>query len=107
MKRQQKHCYQTNNKKVREQPVIERDDCARHGIPTLISFFMPGVGQVIKGDFGKAVQIWIGYAGIAFGMFLATAMAKELGDFAVFMMLALLFLLPVLWACQLYDAYNS
>ena len=107
MKRQQKHCYQTNNKKVREQPVIERDDCARHGIPTLISFFMPGVGQVIKGDFGKAVQIWIGYAGIVFGLLLASALVKEFENLATFMTLMLLLLLPVLWACQLYDAYNS
>jgi hypothetical protein len=32
-----------------------------HGIPALFSFFIPGLGQLVKGDLSKAVGIWIAF----------------------------------------------
>ena len=31
----------------------------KHGIPALISFFIPGLGQIIKGDILKGILIWV------------------------------------------------
>jgi len=36
------------------------DDSRRHGVPALISFFLPGVGQMMKGSILKGVLIWGG-----------------------------------------------
>jgi len=61
----------------------------KHGIPALISFFIPGLGQLIKGQFLKAILIWIVGGVIAVLLFWT-------------------FIVPFLiWAWNVYDAYNS
>ncbi len=61
----------------------------KHGVPALISFFIPGVGQLIKGHVMKAVIIWI--LGGFIGIFLWWT-----------------FIIPlILWVWNIYDAYNS
>lgn len=57
----------------------------------LLSFFLPGLGQVIKGQIGKAVLIWV-------GLIIFTLLSLAL--------IGLPFLI-VLWFWQIYDAYNS
>jgi TM2 domain-containing membrane protein YozV len=62
-----------------------------HGIPALFSFFIPGLGQLVKGDILKALFIWIA--------FIITGPVHFIG-----------FGLPIwfiIWVWQLYDAYNS
>lgn len=61
----------------------------KHGIPALISFFIPGLGQLIKGHIFKAFFIWL-FGGLI-GFFLWWT-----------------FIIPFLfWAWNVYDAYNS
>jgi len=76
-----------------EKPATLKDkkieNTQKHGVPTLISFFAPGVGQLIKGHIMKAVGIWI--IGGLFGFFLWWT-----------------FIAPfIIWVWNIYDAYNS
>lgn len=63
----------------------------KYGVPALLSFFIPGLGQIIKGEFFKAIGIWIAFAicwllqFVLIGYLLGT----------------------ILWVWQIYDAYNN
>lgn len=56
----------------------------RHGIPALISLFIPGLGQLIKGEIGRAIVIWVGG-----------------GILSIFIIP-----IPFIWVWQVYDAYT-
>ena len=60
-----------------------------HGMPALVSFFIPGLGQIIKGQVMKGILIWI-VGGLA-GFFLWWTIVVP---FAI-------------WAWNVYDAYNA
>ena len=61
----------------------------KHGIPALISFFIPGFGQIIKGQILKGILIWV-IGGILTVFFFWTI------------------IVPVaIWLWNVYDAYNS
>jgi TM2 domain-containing membrane protein YozV len=58
----------------------------KHGIPALLSFFIPGLGQIVKGQVGKGILIMIAFP------------------------IGLLFLFVpgvILWIWQIADAYNN
>ena len=58
----------------------------KHGIPALLSFFIPGLGQIIKGQVGKGIFTFIGFSiGI------------------------ILLVIPgiIIWIWQIVDAYND
>ena len=58
----------------------------KHGIPALLSFFVPGLGQIVKGQVGKGILIFIAF---------------PLG--------LLLLVIPgiIIWIWQIADAYNN
>jgi len=62
-----------------------------HGLPMVLSFFIPGLGQIVKGHVLKGVFIF-------FGMILS-----------LFLMLYVIGIIttPILWLWNLYDAYNA
>ena len=61
----------------------------KHGVPALVSFFIPGLGQIIKGQILKGILIWIGGGLLCF-------------------LLWWTFIIPfIIWAWNVYDAYNS
>ncbi|WP_462252931.1 hypothetical protein [Ekhidna sp.] len=61
----------------------------KHGIPALISFLIPGLGQIIKGQLFKGIFIWI-IGGVVGFFFWWT------------------FIIPfAVWAWNVYDAYNN
>lgn len=61
----------------------------KHGVPAIVSFFLPGVGQLIKGHIMKGIVIWI--LGALAGVFLWWT-----------------FIVPfIIWVWNVYDAYNS
>lgn len=62
-----------------------------HGVPALFSFFVPGLGQLVKGDFLKAIGIWLA--------FMVTGAMHLFGTgFLIW---------AIIWIWQLYDAYNG
>ena len=66
--------------------------CRRtHGVPALFSLFIPGLGQLVKGDFSKALGIWIALAICGFMSVIGIGLLMGL----------------VIWIAQLYDAYNA
>ena len=58
----------------------------KHSIPALLSFFIPGLGQIVKGQVGKGILAFIG---VGFGM--------------------IMLLIPgvIIWIWQIVDAYND
>lgn len=57
----------------------------KHGVPALLSFFIPGLGQIVKGEVGKGIFIFIGVG------------------------IGSLLIIPgvIIWVWQIADAYNS
>ena len=62
----------------------------KHGVPAVISFFIPGVGQMIKGEVGKGIAILIGYV---------------ISWLLVFVFVGFI-TTPILFIWNIYDAYN-
>ncbi len=61
----------------------------KHGVPALVSFFIPGLGQLIKGQFLKGFLIWVVGGLLCFFLWWT-------------------FIIPfAIWAWNVYDAYNS
>ncbi len=59
---------------------------AKHGLPALLSFFIPGLGQIIKGQVGKGVLCFFG---VGIGL--------------VFLVIPGV----IIWVWQVADAYNN
>lgn len=57
-----------------------------HGIPAILSFFIPGLGQLVKGQVGKGILVFIGF-------FIGLAMLVIPG--------------VIIWIWQIIDAYND
>lgn len=60
-----------------------------YGLPAVLSFFIPGLGQLLKGEILKGVAIWI--IGGLLSIFLWWTFIVPLG----------------IWIWNIYDAYNS
>ena len=89
-----------------------------HGFPAFLSALLPGFGQLIKGQIGKAFLVWGGYIGIWLvnGCFASFAMKGDDHNpdtFSFFEIAAMLsFLLAllatfILWIWQIRDAYGE
>lgn len=63
----------------------------KYGMAALLSFFLPGLGQVVKGQILKAILIWLGTIVFIVLSFVVIGLP----------------LLLILWLWQIYDAYNS
>ncbi len=61
----------------------------KYGVPALVSFFIPGLGQIIKGHVIKGVLIWL------------------IGGIVSFFLFWTIIIPFVIWAWNVYDAYNS
>ena len=60
-----------------------------YGVPAIFSFFLPGLGQLIKGQILKAFLIW------------------AVGGVVGFLLSWTLIVPFLIWAWNVYDAYNS
>jgi TM2 domain-containing membrane protein YozV len=63
----------------------------KHGIPALLSFFIAGLGQIIKGQVAKGILIMI---------------AMIISTISIFILIGII-TTPILWIWNVYDAYNS
>jgi TM2 domain-containing membrane protein YozV len=71
--------------------VIDISEKKTHGVPALLSFFVPALGQVVKGEIFKAIGIWIGLI---------------IGGLLTLVLIGFI-LVPIIWLWQIYDAYNN
>ena len=62
-----------------------------HGVPALFSFFIPGLGQLVKGHVSKALGVWAALLISAFMSVIGIGFLMGL----------------VVWVAQIYDAYNA
>ena len=62
----------------------------KYGIPAILSFFLPGLGQIEKGEVSKGILIFIGF-------WISVAMFTILIGFVT---------TPILYVWQIMDAYN-
>jgi len=76
---------------ARAAPAPQPTVSEKYGIAALLSFFLPGLGQVVKGHIGKALLIWLGLVAFFLLSFIVIGIP----------------LLIVLWFWQIYDAYNA
>ncbi len=60
-----------------------------YGLPALLSIFVPGLGQLIKGQILKAFLIW------------------AVGGVISFLLVWTMVVPFLIWAWNVYDAYNS
>ncbi len=63
----------------------------KHRVPALLSFFVPGLGQLAKGQVSKVFRIW--------AALLISAFMSVIGIGILIGM--------VIWVAQIYDAYNA
>jgi len=73
----------------------------KHFLPAVLSFFIPTLGQFIKGQFkwGLTIGLWIGLGNLLIG-----ALSGIFKGFTIILFIAFnLFM----WVYQLYDAYNA
>lgn len=63
----------------------------KHGVPALLSFLLPGLGQIVKGDIPKGIVHLI---------------AISVSWLLTFVLIGYL-LYPVVWIYSIYDAYNA
>ena len=66
-------------------------DKKTYGLPAFLSFIMPGIGQLLKGEFGKGL-------GMLFCYMASIIMCWYWVGFI---------LLPIVWMNSVYDAYNA
>lgn len=60
-----------------------------YGLPAILSFFVPGLGQLLKGQILKGVGIWI------------------IGGVLTYLLWWTIVVPFVIWIWNVYDAYNS
>ena len=63
----------------------------KHDIPSLLSFFIPGIGQMLKGEVGKGISIFIGW----------------LLSFSLIFTIIGIAVPVIIWVWQIIDAYNN
>jgi TM2 domain-containing membrane protein YozV len=63
----------------------------KHGAPALLSFFIPGLGQMVKGEVGKGIGIFFGW----------------LMSFALILTGIGIVVPVIIWIWQIIDAYNN
>lgn len=77
---------------------MARKNNQKHGFPALLSFFLPGLGQLIKGHILKAILIWVGIPILYIFLFFVS----PTGFILISLPITLL-----LWLWNVYDAYNA
>jgi hypothetical protein len=79
----------------------------KHGFPAFVSFFLPGIGQLIKGHIGKCFLIWLYYAAILCLIYCLSIEGYLRGPSTGISFITVLLLLLILWIWNIYDAYNA
>jgi len=71
----------------------------KYGFPAILSFFIAGLGQIVKGEIGKGIAIIITQC--VLGFLIGISMFTIIGPI-VFGGIA-----GIVWVWNIYDAYNT
>lgn len=78
----------------------------KHGVPLVLSIFIPGLGQLVKGQVKKGLWIFFGPIIVFLIIFIFSFMGGN--GASVFSSISSLWMLSViLYFWQLFDAYNN
>lgn len=97
-------------------PLEPRQTSSKHGFPALLSFFLPGIGQIIKGHIVKGLSISISCIILFFLSFIgfnvaynATVIDHDKEHYISIIVVSAIELLffVILFFWNVYDAYNS
>lgn len=86
--------------------ISSRKIAQKHGVPLLLSVFIPGLGQIIKGQVKKGLLIFFAPS-IAFIIFLLLGFLGNNGSNVLALFSYLVFGGIAFYIWQLYDAYNN
>jgi hypothetical protein len=73
----------------------------KHVLPAILSFFVPALGQFIKGQIKWGLTIWLWFI---LGNLLIFTSSGIFGWFSIILFIAFNFFM---WVFQIYDAYNA
>jgi len=73
----------------------------KHVLPAILSFFIPALGQFIKGQVGWGLTIWLWFI---LGNLLIVVLSGIFGGFSIILLIAFNIFM---WIYQIYDAYNA
>ncbi len=76
-----------------------------YGVPALLSLFVPGLGQLAKGDWGRAVLVWAYLALFGFVWFVAADTPENMPG-KILVVLAGAIAVVATWLWQVVDAYR-
>jgi TM2 domain-containing membrane protein YozV len=86
--------------------ISSRKDTQKHGVPLILSVFIPGLGQIIKGQVKKGFLIFF-TPSIAFVIFLLLGFLDNNGSNVLALFGYIWFGGITFYVWQLYDAYNN
>ncbi len=74
----------------------------KHGVPALMSFFIIGLGQAVKGQWGKALGFFFGFV-LLFMFFSVSLVTMNMSGVTFLIIISMI----ITWVYNIYDAYNS
>jgi hypothetical protein len=80
---------------------VSQSPTNKHVLPAILSFFIPALGQFIKGQVKWGLTIWLWFI---LGNLLIFALSGIFGWFSIILYIAFNFFM---WVFQIYDAYNA
>lgn len=89
------------NKSSKNKNDIQASSSEKNILPALLSFFVPALGQFVKGQVKWGLTIWLWFI---LGNLLIVALSGIFGWFTIPLIIGFNFFL---WVYQIYDAYNA
>lgn len=88
--------------KIESHSDISMSPSNKHVLPAILSFFVPALGQFVKGQVKWGLVIWLWL--ILGNSLIGALSAGGIGWFSIILFIAFNFFM---WVYQIYDAYNA
>jgi TM2 domain-containing membrane protein YozV len=85
--------------------MVQANKKGGNGIAALLSFFIPGLGQLIKGQFLKAIGIWIVIIILGALIFVSAVASIFLIGLPFLALFGIAYIILYIW--NIYDAYHN
>jgi len=71
--------------------MVKAKESKKYGVPAILSFLFPGLGQIVKGEVMKGI-------GFIFAAIISVVLMFVVIGFVIY---------PIVWIYGVYDAYNA